>query len=123
MFSSSTRATLIALVASAVAVSAAPGLSVKVSGPAAVNGVDNLKVTTTVTNTGDEILRILNHPNSPLSKLPAETFTVTDASGASPAFTGIKAKYVPSAAIATGNDAVTVLAPGQSVEVEHNCKS
>ncbi|KAF5379072.1 hypothetical protein D9615_005979 [Tricholomella constricta] len=120
MFSSSLRATLIALVASAVAVSAAPGLSVKVAGPAEVAGVDNLKVKTTITNTGDEILKVLNDPNSPLSKLPAHTFIITDANGASPAFTGIKAKYVPAAAIATGKDAVTVLAPGQSVEVEHD---
>ncbi|KAF8068946.1 hypothetical protein FPV67DRAFT_1625073 [Lyophyllum atratum] len=120
MFSSSLRATLVALVASAVAVSAAPGLSVKVAGPEAVTDVNNLKVTTTVTNTGDEILRILNHPNSPLSKLPADTFMITDATGAAPAFTGIKVKYVPATAIAAGKDAITTLAPGQSVQVEHD---
>jgi len=120
MFSSSLRATLIALVASALAVSAAPGLSVKVAGPATVNGVDNLKVQTTVTNTGDEILKILNDPHSPLSRLPANTFTITDANGASPAFSGIKVKYVPAAAIAAGKDAITTLAPGQSVVVEHD---
>ncbi|GLB42303.1 putative to MEROPS metallopeptidase family M35 [Lyophyllum shimeji] len=120
MFSSSLRATLIALVASAVAVSAAPGLSVKVAGPEAVTGVDNLKVKTTITNTGDEILKILNEPHSPLSKLPAKTFKVTDANGAAPAFTGIKVKYSPAAAIAAGKDAITTLAPGQSVEVEHD---
>ncbi|KAG5654427.1 hypothetical protein H0H81_002616 [Sphagnurus paluster] len=120
MFSSSLRATLFALAASAVAVSAAPGLSVKVAGPSNVAGVENLKVKTTVTNTGDEILKILNDPNSPLSKLPANTFSITDAKGATPAFTGIKAKYAPATAIAAGKDAITVLAPGQSVEVEHD---
>lgn len=120
MFSSTLRATLIALVASAVAVSAAPGLSVKVAGPEAVTGVDNLKVKATITNTGDEILKILNDPNSPLSTLPANTFKITDAKGVAPAFTGIKVKYSPAAAIAAGKDAITTLAPGQSVEVEHN---
>ncbi|KAG6856943.1 hypothetical protein H0H87_011929 [Tephrocybe sp. NHM501043] len=120
MFSNALRATLVALVASAVAVSAAPSLSVKVAGEPAVAGVNNLVVKTTVTNTGDEILTLLNHPESPLSKLPANTFAITDATGAKPTFTGIKAKYVPAAAIAAGKDAVTVLAPGQSVEVEHN---
>ncbi|RDB29715.1 Peptidyl-Lys metalloendopeptidase [Hypsizygus marmoreus] len=120
MFSSALRATLIALVASAVAVSAASGLSLKVTGPETVHDVDNLKVVTTVTNTGDETLKILNDPRGPLNKLAANTFAITDANGAVPAFTGVKVKYVPSAAIAAGKDAVTVLAPGQSVSVEHN---
>jgi peptidyl-Lys metalloendopeptidase len=91
-------------------------------GPESVDNVVNLKVVATVTNTGDETLTILNDPHSPLSKLPADTFTISDASGASPAFTGIKVKYTPSAAIAAGKDAITVLAPGQSVSVEHNCE-
>ncbi|KAF9467834.1 hypothetical protein BDZ94DRAFT_1376555 [Collybia nuda] len=120
MFSNTLRSTLIALVASAIAVSAAPGLSLKVTGPDAVNTVENLKVVTTVTNTGDETLKILNDPLGPLSKLPANTFTISDAKGASPKFTGIKAKYVPQAAAAAGKDAVTILAPGESVSVEHN---
>ncbi|KAG5646338.1 hypothetical protein DXG03_003661 [Asterophora parasitica] len=89
-------------------------------GPAAVNGVDNLKVVTTVTNTGNEALRILNEPRSPLSTLPADTFRITAASGASPAFTGIRAKYVAAAAIAAGDKALTRLAPGESVEIEHD---
>ncbi|KAG6877301.1 hypothetical protein C0993_008726 [Termitomyces sp. T159_Od127] len=123
MFPRALRAALIALLASAVAVSALPSLSVKVSGEPAVTNVDKLVVRTTVTNTGHEILTLLNHPESPLNKLPANTFAITDASGDTPAFTGIKAKYVPSRAIAAGKDAVTVLAPGQSIEVEHNRKS
>jgi peptidyl-Lys metalloendopeptidase len=85
-----------------------------------VTDVENLKLVATVTNTGTETLKILNDPLSPLSKLPAKTFTITDASGRSPIFTGIKVKYVPSAAIAAG--AFTVLAPGESVNVEHDCK-
>ncbi|KAF9010206.1 peptidyl-Lys metalloendopeptidase [Cyathus striatus] len=118
MFSDALRATLIALAASAVAVSAAPGLSLKVAGPDAVNTVANLKVSATVTNTGDETLKILNDPHSPLSKLPANTFDITNDAGARPSFTGAKVKYVPKVAAAAG--AYTVLAPGQSLTVEHD---
>ncbi|KAG6849963.1 hypothetical protein H0H93_003152 [Arthromyces matolae] len=114
------RATLVALVASAVSVSGAPSLYVKVSGEPAVTGVDKLVVKTTVTNTGNEILTLLNHPQSPLNKLPADTFAISDATGSTPDFTGVKVKYVLSTAIATGKDAVTVIAPGQSIELEHN---
>ncbi|RDB29383.1 Peptidyl-Lys metalloendopeptidase [Hypsizygus marmoreus] len=118
MFPTSVRSALAAIVISALAVSAAPGLSLKVAGPDAVTGVENLKVVATVTNTGDQTLKILNDPRSPLSKLPANTFDITDAKGARPAFTGIKVKYSPQAAAAAS--AYTVLAPGQSIDVEHN---
>jgi len=119
MFSSSIRSALFALAASAVAANAAQSLSLKVSGPESVNTVDTLKVTATVTNTGDETVKLLNDPLSPLSKLPAETFKITsDATGATPSFTGVKVKYVPE--VAAKNQAYTVLAPGQSVEVEHD---
>ncbi|KAF5317550.1 hypothetical protein D9619_013141 [Psilocybe cf. subviscida] len=113
----SIRSSLLALASLAVAVSATQSLSLKVSGPAAVDGVDNLKVVATVTNSGDEILKILNDPRGPLSTRPTDTFSITDASGAKPAFTGIKLKYVPKTAVAVG--AFTTLAPGESVQVEH----
>ncbi|KAG6894865.1 hypothetical protein C0992_004261 [Termitomyces sp. T32_za158] len=119
MFPNVLHATLIAFIVSAVTVSALPSISVKVSGEPAVTDIDKLVVNTTVTNTGDEIITLLNHPESPLNKLPANQFTITDATGSSPAFIGVKAKYVPATAIAVGKDAVTVLAPGQSVEIEH----
>jgi peptidyl-Lys metalloendopeptidase len=86
-----------------------------------VTDVENFKVVATVTNTGTETLKILNDPLSPLSKLPAETFTISDASGHPATFIGIRAKYAPSAAIAAGQDALTVLTPGQSAIVEHDC--
>lgn len=95
MFSSALRAALVALVASAVAVSAERGLSLKVSGPEAVDGVDNLKVTTTLVNTGDETLKLLNDPRGPLSTLPANTFDITTDSGASPSFVGVKVRPPP----------------------------
>ena len=125
MFSTSLRATLIALVAIATAasVSAAPGLSLKVTGPAAVDGVENLKVVATVTNTGDETLKLLNDPRTVLSTLPANTFSITTDSGASPSFTGVKVKYSPSrAAKSTVASAFTVLEPGASVSVTHDSK-
>lgn len=124
MFSSIVRTALSGLVLSAIAASAAPGLSLHVSGPDSVDGVQNLKVVTTVTNTGDETLKLLNDPRGPLNKLPAETFAISDAAGAVPSFTGIKVKYVPANAVAVGKeDAFTVLTPGQSIDVEHDCTS
>lgn len=84
-------AALIALVASAVSVSASTGLSLKVAGPSSeVNGVDALNVVTTVTNTGDETIKLLNDPRGILSKLPTQAFSITNAVGSSPAFTGAK---------------------------------
>jgi peptidyl-Lys metalloendopeptidase len=94
------------------------------AGAESVTDVENLKVTATVTNTGSEAVKILNDPRGVLNKLPTNTFAITDAAGASPKFAGAKVKYVPEAAIAHGQaDAFTVLAPGQSVSVEHNRKS
>ena len=93
MFSSSLRSTLVALVASAVAVSAAPGLSLTLSGADKVDGVNNLKITATVKNTGDETLKLLNDPRGVLNQLPTEAFRIThDDTGASPAFTGARVR-------------------------------
>jgi len=87
-------------------------------GPESVNAVDKLQVLTTITNTGDEKVKVLNDPYGPLSPLPTDTFTITNASGAKPAFTGIKAKYLPAVAVLLG--AYTELGPGQSTGVLHN---
>ncbi|KAI0785485.1 peptidyl-Lys metalloendopeptidase [Irpex lacteus] len=117
------RSSLFILLASALSVSATPQLSVKLSGAWKVNDASDLKVTATVTNTGDENLKLLNDPRGPLSnKLPTETFQITHQdSGTKPSFTGAVVKYVPSTAIRIGGaDAFTVLAPGQSVSVEHD---
>ncbi|KAF8652383.1 hypothetical protein AX16_004411 [Volvariella volvacea WC 439] len=121
MFSSTLRSALLTLAFSAAAVSAAPSLSLKVTGSNAVVGVDKLKVVTTVTNTGGEALKILNDPRGPLSTLPTNTFSITTADGSSPAFTGVKVKYVPETALAIGKaDAFTILEPGQFATVEHD---
>ncbi|KAF8636946.1 hypothetical protein AX17_003197 [Amanita inopinata Kibby_2008] len=118
MFSSSLRSALLAIIGSAIVVSAAPGLSVKVTGPSSVDHVRDLKVTTTITNTGDETLKVLNDPLSPLSQLPANTFAITDASGTAPTFTGIKAKYAPNSPAALSY--FTTISPGKSVSLQHD---
>ena len=94
MFSSSLRASLIALVASAVVVSAGPGLTVKTSTPnAKVDGLGNLKVTATVTNTGDQTLKLLKDPRGVLNTFPENTFSITGAVGSSPSFNGAKVDH------------------------------
>jgi len=71
MFSTKVFAALLAVSASAMA---APGLSLKVSGVDAAEGVENLKVTATLTNTGDSTLKLLNDPRtvSPVTSMPVE---------------------------------------------------
>ena len=123
MFSSSVRTALFALAASAIAVAASPALELKLSGAETVDGVNNLKIAATVTNTGDEPLKLLNDPRGVLNKLPTDAFAIEHSTGAVPDFTGVKVKYVPSTAAKVGErDAFTVLAPGQSVTVEHDRK-
>ncbi|KAG6812864.1 hypothetical protein H0H92_015792 [Tricholoma furcatifolium] len=108
------------LIALPVIVSGLAGLSVKTTGPSTVENVENLQVVTTITNTGDVPLSLLNDPKSPLNPLPADTFRIIDNTGVAPVFTGIVAKYVHASAIAAGGDAITVLDPGRSVNVEHD---
>jgi peptidyl-Lys metalloendopeptidase len=124
MFSSSSRSALFTLALSALAVSAAPGLKLKVDGAKSVKNVENLKVVATLTNTGDVTLKLLNDPRTVLNTMPADTFKITDAAGKSPEFTGIKVKYAPEAIAANGPDAAfTVLAPGESTQLTHNLAS
>ncbi|KAH8833066.1 peptidyl-Lys metalloendopeptidase [Flagelloscypha sp. PMI_526] len=119
MFSNALRATLIALCA--LSVSATKELTLSVAGPASVDGVQDLKVTTSLVNTGDETLKILKDVRGPLSTLPTETFDITSEDGSTPTFSGVKAKYVPATVIEAGREeSFTVLAPGESVTVEHD---
>lgn len=120
MFSSTIRASLIALALSVASASAAPGLSVKVSTAESFVGVDSLEVTTTITNTGSETLTLANDPNGVLSTFPADTFAITDGAGNAPEFTGAKVKWSPTYAASVGD--VTTLAPGQSIDVTHDLK-
>jgi peptidyl-Lys metalloendopeptidase len=57
-------------------------------------------------------------PDSPLSTLDTNTFRITDASGASPAFKGAVAKFSPEAAAADGG--FTVLEAGKSITIDHD---
>ncbi|KAK7438459.1 hypothetical protein VKT23_018072 [Stygiomarasmius scandens] len=123
MFSSTIRSALIALAASAITAAAAPELTLKVSGPELAKGVDNLKVTTTLTNTGSDSLQLLNDPRSLLTTTPTNSFRISSSSGASPAFNGMKVKYVPSVAAKLPNASFTTLAPGETVDVTHDLSS
>ncbi len=76
-----------------------------------------------ITNTGNESLRLLHHPNSLISTLPTEKFhAVRKESQKVPSFIGVRAKFVQETAAARG--AYTSVSPGESVEVTHdgNCK-
>ncbi|KAJ7486759.1 peptidyl-Lys metalloendopeptidase [Mycena latifolia] len=121
MFSSSVRAALSALVLAAVTVSAAPGLSLSLSGPQSVSSVSALQVVATLVNTGDVELKLLNDPRTVLHTFETDTFAITDASGNSPSFKGALVKYVPEKVLERNlESSFTVLAPGASIEVTHD---
>ena len=75
---------------------ATPTLLLEVSGPSTVNSIDRLNITTTVRNVGDEAVKLLNHPRSPLSDLPTDMFTITNRHGFSPDFIGISVSHLSS---------------------------
>lgn len=101
---------------------AAPSLTLHVSGPRTIKGVENIKLVTTAINTGDETLKLFNDPNSPLSLAQMDTFNIKDPASRKPLFTGIDIPYDPSQATAVGReDTFIILAPGQSVDIEHEC--
>lgn len=84
-----TSQALLLCMAAVVRTLAAPSVLLQVSGPSSVVDIGNLKVVTTVTNTGEEPLKLLNDPRSPLSDLPTDKFTITNPHGTSPDFIGI----------------------------------
>lgn len=65
-------------------------------GPDTADGIEKLNVVVDVKNTGDSPLKLLNDPNGPLSKMPTNTFSITDESGSNPAFVGVKVGSLPS---------------------------
>ena len=85
------RASLLSLVAISSVVAATPSLDLRVTG--AVDAVENFKVVATLTNTGDEKLRLLNDPHGILHPLPANVIIITANDGSSPNFTGVRVKY------------------------------
>ena len=89
--SSSFRAPLFALVVSVIAVSAAPGLTVKTSAPNInADESENLKVAATITTSGDETLSLLNDPRGVLSPFPENSSAISDATGSRPVFNSTK---------------------------------
>ncbi|PIL25448.1 hypothetical protein GSI_13338 [Ganoderma sinense ZZ0214-1] len=124
MFSTSLLSALIILVVTATAACAAPGLALKVTVPDAIEGVENLRAITTLTNTGDQTLKLLNDPRGALHTFPTNAFAITTENGASPSFTGMKVKYSPGrAAKLTDPSLFTVLAPGESTSLTHDLSS
>lgn len=100
-----------------------PALTTTLSAPVALTNVENLEITTTVTNTGDETLKLLKDPRGALSSWATQTFTVANEHGASPEFNGVAVRYVPEAiAKSTEADHFVVLTPGASISVEHEGK-
>ncbi|KAF7331246.1 Peptidyl-Lys metalloendopeptidase [Mycena kentingensis (nom. inval.)] len=120
MFSASLRAALVALALSASA-TAAPGLSLSLTGPQEVTSVGALTVTATLVNTGDVELKLLNDPNTVLNTFETDSFSIADDTGASPTFKGAVVKYSPERVAANPTEnSFTVLAPGASIEVSHD---
>ncbi|KAJ3516853.1 hypothetical protein NMY22_g14110 [Coprinellus aureogranulatus] len=110
--------TAFTLLLSAIAVIGGPSLSLEVEGATSVKNIENFKVNTVITNVGDQPVRILNDPYGTLSKLPTNTFTITNSDGVRGEFIGVKAKYVPKVAADAG--AFTTLLAGASVTVTHD---
>ena len=102
MFSSSFCAPLAVIAAYAVAISAAPAiptalsLTVKTStSNVDVDGSKNLKVTTTIVNTGDGTSKLLNDPRGVLSPFLEDAFTIADPSGSPPSFSVATLNQIP----------------------------
>jgi len=121
MISFATYTLLLPLLATPIA--ATLSLSISTSAPGNVKDVGNLKVTTTVLNTGDKTLRLLNEPQSVLSpELITDVFSISKHdTGASPDFHGISLKWSPQ--LAASDNQFTVLNPGQSLDISHDLSS
>ncbi|KAL0575658.1 hypothetical protein V5O48_006314 [Marasmius crinis-equi] len=118
---SAVYSTLVGLCLAAVSASAAPGLSLSVSGLSNFAGVQNFKITTSLVNTGDKSLKLLKDPRTVLSSIPTNRFTISNSAGASPAFIGALAKFSPEYVIKNNiEQAFVILEPGQSLQVEHD---
>jgi len=87
-----------------------------------VSDVDNFVVKTILTNNGDESLTLLNEPDSILTpQWKTNIFGIVSTNGGAAKFDGVRVKWSPSIAIAKKD--FTVLAPGQSIELEQDLSS
>ena len=86
-----------------------------------INSVEELTLTTIITNTGSKPLILVNEPSGALySRRPTKRFYVTHSTGTIPQFKGVQVKYSIRKAIELGD--VTSLDPGQSISVRHDCQ-
>lgn len=91
----------------------AENLEVAVTGPASsVKSIDDLKFTSTVTNTGAEAVKVLKY-GTILDDLPTRSFKVTK-DGQDVEFKGVKMT------IDLNDDAYTVIQPGQTITTVHD---
>ncbi|KAF9015908.1 zincin [Hymenopellis radicata] len=109
---------LFALVSAGVA-SATKSLSISTYAPASLTDVSALEVVTTITNTGDETVTLLNDPRTVLSSWATQSFIITGESGVEADFTGVAVRYIPEVVAQKAEKSVTVLAAGESVDVTH----
>ena len=126
----------IVLVSGSASVLAAPGLTVTFSGDKQVTNVDNFKVITTIKNTGDDTLNVLNSPNSVLAPDWATNVFNVEGDKSSALFNGIAVRPIPlllrlhgltyrqiqvkySPGIGAEQKLYTTLVPGQSVNFTH----
>ncbi|KAF9262347.1 Metalloprotease [Marasmius fiardii PR-910] len=94
-----------------------PGsLTVSLSGPNAVESVDELKFMAAVKNTGSDQVKILKFGTILDDKFPTRSFTVTK-DGATVPFTGVKLSVSLKHA---GDNAYTVIPAGENVTVYHD---
>ncbi|KAJ1299958.1 hypothetical protein OPQ81_002625 [Rhizoctonia solani] len=94
-------------------------LSLSTLVPDSIANLDDLAVTTRITNTGQLSLKLLNHPQTVLSHLPTRMFHIHQGSK-TPEFTGMVVHYSPDYVIHKNNSVdFTFLAPGQSLERVH----
>ncbi|CAE6424141.1 unnamed protein product [Rhizoctonia solani] len=95
-----------------------------------VNDPDDLTVASTVINTGNTTLKLLNDPNGPLSTWKTHTFEFYEvpaggsrkrATGSTAGVNAVRVKYNPDVAASLSNpSAYTVLQPGENKTVVHD---
>ena len=118
---------LIGLILSTEIVFAAQRLSLHISGPQSIDGIENLKLIATVNNTGDSTLRLLKDLRGVLSTMPTHKFVIQNGIGDEPRFIGaiINSALNDSQATVLVEDEedLIILTPGEHVDVEHDCTS
>jgi hypothetical protein len=79
-------------------------------------------LTTIITNTGDNTLRLLADTDSLLATVPTHKFAIRNVAGEAPLFIGPFVHSILDDAIIGDNENLIILSPGKSINVEHDCK-